>query len=210
MNFNTKGHTVEETTFVSNFLSPGIHEAKIQKIEYFEAASGTPGIKITHEGKPSEEGGVGQTAETTWWVSPKAWDNNWKEGDAPPPPWTTIAKVATMAEKLGVRNELDAIDAKDPKEYADALGVLFRNKVGRWKFSGEEILGKEGKQNWTKAGLATYSFVETLDTNPSKLKFDENNKFDMVRLPVADSEIPASNGTSATAEVSGNSDDPWG
>ena len=46
MSFNTKGHTVEETSFVSNYLSPGIHEAKIQKIEFFEAASGTPVLEM--------------------------------------------------------------------------------------------------------------------------------------------------------------------
>ena len=37
MSFNTKGHNVEETSFVSTYLSPGVHEAKVQKIEYFEA-----------------------------------------------------------------------------------------------------------------------------------------------------------------------------
>ena len=190
---------------VSNFLSPGIHEAKIQKIEYFEAATGTPGMKITHEGKPSVEGGVGQTAETKWWLSPKAWDNN---GDENPPNWTTKAKVVIMADKLGLREDVDSIDITNAEEYVRALSPIFQNKAARWKFAGEEILGKEGKQNWTKAGLAGYGFIETLTTNPSKLKFDENNKFDMKRLPAADSEIPASNGT-ATAAVSSNSDDPW-
>ena len=207
MSFNTKGHNVEETNFVSNYLSAGIHEAKIQKIEYFESASGTPGMKITHEGRPMEDlGGAGQTAETTWWVSPKAWDN---EGDPAPPTWTTKAKVAAMAEKLGVRSESDNIDAESPEQYAVALDSLFKNKVGRWKFAGEEIAGKEGKQNGFKAGLAGYGFVESVDTTPSKLKFDETNKYDMKRLPVADSEVPSSNGTGATATVSSNSDDPW-
>ena len=75
--------------------------------------------------------------------------------------------------------------------------------------AGEEILGKEGKQNWFKAGLAAFGFVESVDTTPSKLKFDETNKYDMKKLPVADSETASSNGTTATAAVSSNSDDPW-
>ena len=195
MSFTTAGHTVEENSMVSNFLSPGIHEAKIQKIEYFEAASGTPGMKITHEGRSSEEGGVGQTAETTWWLSDKAWTY-------------TKDRLVIMADKLGVRDGIDNITAQNAEEYVKELSPIFTGKAARWKFAGEEILGKEGKQNWTKAGLASFGFIETLNTSPSKLKFDENNKFDMKRLPAADSEIPASNGT-ATAAVSSNSDDPW-
>ena len=201
MSFTTAGHTVEENSMVSNYLSPGIHEAKIQKIEYFEAASGTPGMKITHEGRPSEEGGVGQVAETTWWLSDKAWTY-------------TKDRLVIMADKLGVRDGLDNITAKNAEEYVKTLSPIFTGKAARWKFAGEEILGKVGedgtkKSNWTKAGLSGYGFVEALDTNPSKLKFDENNKYDMKRLPVADSEIPASNGVSHS-ETSSNSDDPWG
>ena len=197
MSFNTKGHSVEETNFVSNYLSAGIHEAKIQKIEYFEAASGTPGMKITHEGRPMDVlGGAGQSAETTWWLSDNAWTY-------------TKDRLVIMADKLGVRTGLDNINAESPAEYSAALDSLFKNKVGRWKFAGEEIAGKEGKQNWFKAGLAGYGFVEAVDAAPSKLKFDETNKYDMKRLPVADSEVPSSNGTGATAAVSSSSDDPW-
>ena len=197
MSFNTKGHNVEETSFVSTYLSPGVHEAKVQKIEYFEAASGTPGMKITHEGRPMEDlGGAGQVAETTWWLS----DNAWK---------FTRDRLVIMADKLGVRSELDSIDVENAEEYARALDTIFKNKVGRWKFAGEEILGKEGKQNWFKAGLAAFGFVESVDTTPSKLKFDETNKYDMKKLPVADSETASSNGTTATAAVSSHNDDPW-
>ena len=197
MSFKTKGHTVEETSFVSNFLSPGIHEAKIQKIEFFEAASGTPGMKITHEGRPMEDlGGAGQTAETTWWLSDNAWTY-------------TKDRLVIMADKLGVRTELDAIEGEEAATYCRALDGIFKNKTARWKFAGEEIAGKEGKQNWFKAGLSGYGFVEPLDTTPTKLKFDDTNKYDMKRLPVADSETASSNGTTATAAVSSNSDDPW-
>ena len=199
MSFNTKGHTVEETNFVSNYLSPGIHEAKIQKIEFFEAASGTPGIKITHEGRPMEDlGGAGQVAETTWWLSENAWKY-------------TKDRLVIMADKLGVRDAFDNAggESNSPEEYTKSLDIVFKNKTARWKFAGEEIAGKEGKQNWFKSGLAGYGFLETIDTSPSKLKFDETNKYDMKKLPVADSETASSNGTTATAAVSGNSDDPW-
>ena len=202
MSFNTKGHTVEESNFVSNFLSPGIHEAKIQKMEFFEASSGTPGIKITHEGRPMEDlKGVGQVAETTWWLSENAWKY-------------TKDRLVIMADKLAVRDDFDkAGESSSPEEYTRALDAIFKNKTARWKFAGEEIEGKltdEGvqKSNWFKAGLSAFGFIETIETNPSKLKFNETSKYDMKRLPVADSETASSNGVS-TSETSSNSDDPW-
>jgi len=195
MSFTTAGHTVEENEFVSNYLDPGIHEAKIQKIEYFESAGGTPGMKITHEGRP-EGDSPGQTAETTWWLSPNAWTY-------------TKDRLVIMADKLEVREGLDAINVEGPEEYVRAVAPLFQGKTARWKFAGEEIAGKEGKANWTKAGLAGYGFIEVLGTNPSKLKFDPASKWDMKKLPVADSEVPSSNGVSSEETSSNSDDDPW-
>lgn len=201
MSFTTAGHTVEESSMVSNYLSPGVHEARVQKIEYFEASSGTPGMKITHEGRPMEDlGGAGQVAETTWWLSENAWK-------------FTKDRLVIMADKLGVRSELDKVEATDAEGYVKAVAPLFKGKAARWKFAGEEIEGKladDGtkKSNWFKAGLSAFGFVESLDTTPSKLKFDENNKYDMKRLPVADSETASSNGVSVS-ETSSNSDSPW-
>ena len=195
MSFTTAGHTVEDTDFVSNYLEPGIHVAKVQKIEYFESKGGTPGMKITHEGRP-EGDGPGQTAETTWWLSENAWKY-------------TKDRLVIMADKLGVREGLDAINASAPEEYVRAVSPLFRDKAARWKFAGEEIAGKEGKGNWTKAGLAGYGFVEPVDTTPSKLRFDPTNKYDMVKLPVADSEVPSSNGVSNGEASSSSDNDPW-
>lgn len=196
MNFNTAGHSVEEKDFTSEYLKPGIHIAKIAKIEHKTANGGTEGFTIHHEGKPMAElGGKGQKAETTYWMSEKAW------------PFSKD-RLVIMADKLGLRAALDKINASSAKEYAAALNSIFAGKAARWKFAGEEVQGKEGKQNWFKAGLSGYGFVEPLSVteSESKLKFDPSNKYDMKRLTASDVESsPAgvTNGVVATTE------EPW-
>lgn len=190
MNFSTKGHAVEEKSYVSSYLEPGIHVAKIQKVEFITANSGTQGVLITHEGKPMDElQGKGQTAETKYWMSEKAW------------PYTKD-RLVIIADKLGVREKLDAIEASSAEEYAQALNSIFAGKAARWKFAGEEIAGKEGKKNWFKASLANFAFCEPLsvEESDSKLKFDEDDKYDMKRLEATDVE------TTTDSE----DESPWG
>lgn len=196
--FGTEGHVVEEKgQRVSAFLAPGIHTAKIAKVEFIESNGGTPGIKMTLEGKPN--GGdfahpagpqyKGSTAETTYWLSEKAWK-------------FTKDRLIIIADKTGKRAQLDAAKGSTPAEYVASIAPVFTGVTANFKLAGKEIEGKVGddgtkKNNWFKAELAGYGFVEALGTEPSTLKFDETNKYDMVRLPAAVVE-------SATSEES-----PW-
>jgi hypothetical protein len=200
MNFNTSGHSVEEKEYVSAFMKPGIHTAKIQKIEYMKSNGGTEGIKITFEGAPMADlDGKGQTAETTLWLSAKAW------------PFTRD-RLVIMADKLGVRDAFDAAgDADSTEAYAMAVNGVFAGKAGRWKFAGKEIEGKVGedgqkKNNWVKSELAAFNFCEPLSVldAESKLKFDENNKYDMQRLAPADVEADGGGDSFESTEES-----PW-
>ena len=174
MNFTTAGHVVEEKEYVSKFMKPGIHIAKIKNVEFYQSQGGTPGIKLSLEGQPMKElENAGQTCETTYWLSPKAWE-------------FTKSKLVTLADKLGVREKLDAISVNE----------------------GTEIEGKVGddgtkKNNWFKAEIAAFGFVEpaTLPASESKLKFDENSKYDMVRLAPADVE--------SDDPLAGDGGSPW-
>ena len=62
------------------------------------------------------------------------------------------------------------------------------NKFFRMKFIGKEIAGNKG--NWWKAEVPFRSFVEglTIPTENSKLTYDVNNEYDMVKLPKQDRE----------------------
>lgn len=184
MDFNTKGHEAKEGG-ASPFLAPGIHIARIQKVEYFETAGGTAGIKFTHEGKPVKElENKGQTAETTYWVTDKAW------------PFSKD-RFCIMADKLGIREKLDEVEASTIQDYAMGLNSVFVGATARWKFAGQEIAGKfdeeKGvqKKNWFKAKLSAFGFVEdhTIPEEDSELTFDPSNRYDMERLAPADSEM---------------------
>jgi hypothetical protein len=200
MNFNTKGHEVKTGGYTSPYIKPGIQVAKIVEVSYHQSAGGTPGVKFFLEGKPMEElEGKGQTNETTYWLSPKAWEY-------------TKDKLCVMADVLGVREALDSVDASSAEEYCAALNGIFGGKAARWKFSGEEIEGKmdeetgERKSNWFKASIATYDFIEkaSVSDEETKLKFDENNKYDMKRLATADVEM--ADDPLATADAD---EEPW-
>lgn len=194
--FGTEGHVVKEKVSVSAFLKPGIHEAKIANIEFIESRGGTPGVKFMFEGAPNPEGFVhpqgeykGSTAETTYWLSPKAWK-------------FTKDRLIIMADKLGVRAQLDAVNGADAQEYTNGIIPIFAGKAGRFKFAGKEIEGKAGddgnkKPNWFKAELAGFGFVEAISTTPSTLKFDETNDWDMQRLPAV------------TVDDAPDADSPW-
>ena len=186
MDFNTKGHEAKEKgNYVSAYIKPGITVAKITEIVYHQSRGGTEGFKIMHTGKPMEElDGKGQIAETTLWASPKAWE-------------FTKDKFCIMADKLGVRDALDAIQASNAEEYAAGLNSVFGpTGPARWKFIGEEIEGKideasgNKKNNWFKASMGMFGFVEPLSVSEeaSELKFDETDKWDMKRLAPSDIE----------------------
>jgi len=184
--FSTKGHEVQSNDYVSAFIKPGIVVAKIASVGYHTSQGGTEGLKFIHEGKPMEElDGKSQTAESTMWTSPKAW------------PYT-LDRLCIMADQLGVREQLDAVSANSAEEYAAALNAIFAGKVARWKFSGTEIEGKfdeekgEKKNNWFKAELAQFDFVEPMSVaeENTKLKFDKTNKYDMKMLEKSDVEEP--------------------
>ena len=205
--FSTTGHEVEEKKpYNSPFLAPGIHEAVIRNVEFVTSKSGTGGIQFTHEGAPQPEGFVhpkgnqykGKTANTTYWMSEKAWKY-------------TKNNLVIIADKLGARAALDAVKAPDPASYVAALAPIFVGKVARWKFAGEESLGKM-KDDGTRypngwfAKLAGFGFVESKDTNPSTLTWDENNKFDMVKLPAADLEASSQDNN---VDSTSSEEDPW-
>ena len=198
MDFNTKGHEAKEGG-VSAFLSPGIHTAKITGVAFYESNGGTPGFKISFEGKPIMAlENKGQTADTTYLVSTKAW------------PFTKD-RLCIMADKVGVREKLDAIEASGAEDYAKAINNIFTGITARFKFSGQEIVGKPAddgtmKKNWFKAELSAFGFVEplTVPADKSELKFDETDKYDMKRLAPMD--VVADDPLANDGEDSGNSD----
>jgi hypothetical protein len=195
-NYSTRGKEVKENTTVTKWITPGSTQiAKIVSTEFVTAGTGTKGMKFTYMTNPvrdvvEHEFGTGQIAEDRLWLSEKA---------AP----YSKDKVIMLADKLGVRNELDdALDAVSNDEgYVTAVGKVLRNVVGSFIFGGEEVAitdDETGKVNiWVKPTLYPFGAIGgeddfgTLEERCCKLS---NNDKLIKRLDVApNSDIVSSN-----------------
>jgi hypothetical protein len=209
--FGTKGTTVTEGNGESPraYFKPGIHIARIVDVEFVTTTNGKDKAVITFEGKPHSgdfqhpKGPQykGSLATTDLWLTSNAME-------------ITNQTLAYMGDQLGFRDALDSVGGSTAEEYTAGLKKVLVGKVGRWKFAGEEVkndkIGDDGEplSNWFKTKLARYRFVEptSVSETDSKLKFDENNKYDMQRLDEADGDVS----TKADAAFAGDSDDePW-
>lgn len=196
MNFNGAGVTVNEGRPGKN-IKPGIHKARIKEVNYGTSSQkGTPYIEFVHETPPVDgltdeaNNPIGQVAKTTMWMSPKAWDN---DGNPNGQNWCTKAKLTIMADKLGLKEQFDAITATSPEEFVTKARALFVGKVARWAFGGEErtFTNDSGETiNYIRPSLLSYGFVENTTDVPNdsdtKLKFDESKHIKKQETPDMD------------------------
>jgi hypothetical protein len=211
--FGTKGTTVTEGNGESPraYFKPGIHIARIVDVEFVTTTNGKDKAVITFEGKP--HGGDFQHPKGSQYKGSLATTDLWLTDNAME---ITNQTLATIGDKLGFRDQLDAVGGSTAEEYTNNLKKVLVGKVGRWKFAGEEVkndkIGDDGEplSNWFKTKLARYRFVEPTSVSDadSKLKFDENNKYDMQRLEVADDDI-ANAATEAMYSGESTDDEPW-
>ena len=112
----------------------------------------------------------------------------------------SLEKLLHLGTKCISRDAMDSIQGDSLADYGANLNTALAGKVARVKFVGEEIEGKEGKNNWTKASIGLPTFAEAVkegaeysavSDEDTKLTYDENNKWDLKRLPVADTETDA-------------------
>jgi hypothetical protein len=174
--YSTKN--TEEKVFESKFIEPGVHVVKITAIKGEEPDGYSPRLTISFASEDEK------SVEAVFYMSEKAQDMSLRK----------IKHLATKCIKVSV---LDKIEADSLEDYASALFKTLKNKVVRVKFVGEEIEGKEGKNNWVKANIGLPAFAEAVtkgaehDPVPaesSKLSYDKNNKWDFKPLPTADLE----------------------
>ncbi len=171
MNFSTNGFEEEEKEFASPYIRPGVHEAKVKSIEYFESSKkGTPGIKFTFEGRKVGEQLDGPVAETSLWLSEKAWEY-------------TQRTLTRMASAFDTREALDAVEVDGAKEYVEAITPHIVGIWARFLFIGEEVEGRDGKNNWFKATLPFYAQIEGLEVTQEESKITFNEEKHLEKLP---------------------------
>ena len=185
----------EEKVFESKFIEPGVHVVKIVGIKGEEPEGYSPRLMF---GFTTQDG---KAAEAVFYMSEKAVGRS-------------LEKVKHLATKCIKTEDLDKVEAESLEDYASQLNKILKNKVLRVKFTGEEIEGKEGKNNWDKATIGLPPFAEAtkegaeytpVSEEDSKLTFNRNNKYDYKALPVADFESNG-NGTPASEE---NDEEPF-
>lgn len=213
--FTGSGVDTTEERKPGKSVRPGIHEMMIADMQYFESSENkTPAIKLTLmtapvEGLVDESGNtIGQKCEEMWWMSPKAWNNEGKPNGAA---WCTQAKLAILADKLGVREQYNATTAQGAEAFVNALAPIFKGKKARFAIGGkEDQFEKDGEMiKFVRPQLLTFKFVEELSVprEQTTLKYDENNPYHFIKMEESDSpmaDIAEINAPSGTSE-----DSPW-
>ena len=191
--YGTKG--VEEKVFVSKYVSPGIQVVKIIEVRGEEPDGFSPRLIFKFANAEGKE------VEANLYMSAAAQPRS-------------MEKLVHIATKCVTRDAIDTVGGDNLVDWGKNVNQLLAGHKLRMKFIGNEIAGKDGKGNWFKADLGLPSFAEAVaagaEYDPvaegeSKLTFDENNKWDMKRLPVADNETSGP----AAADMGESDDDPF-
>ena len=189
--YSTNG--TEEKTFVSKYVAPGIHVVKIVEVRGEEPDGFSPRLIFKFVDVDNKE------VEANLYMSPAAQSKS-------------MEKLVHIATKCVTRDAIDTVGGDSLVDWGKNVNQLLAGHKLRMKFIGNEIAGKDGKGSWFKADLGLPSFAEAVEAGAeypplsegeSKLTFDENNKWDMKRLPVADTE------TSAALDMGESDDDPF-
>src|SRR3990167_4757508 len=169
----------------SKFISPGIHDVKITKIEATEPEGKAPYLNMTFENTKS------QTTDGKLYFSDAA--KPYSEG--------TIKEM-----KRAVGADDVTVSGKNLTDLAKNLFRVIGNKTFRHRFTAEEVQGKfdtgtgQQKNNWFKATIGKRFSSESTTTNPSRLKsLYKTNQYDYKMLPTADS-TPATNGKASATD----------
>jgi hypothetical protein len=145
-------------------IKPGIHEVEITGVRVGTTSTGLPRLEI---------GFINANGETH--IEKFSLNSKVNPGKTKSGLDITMSKIKHIGTKVVSEEEIN--NAKTPEQ----LNALLTGKKLRIKFCGEEFIGEKGKSIKTIIGNGV--FAESLDTNPSKLKFDENNIYDIRRIP---------------------------
>lgn len=186
MMISTKGVNADEKgpSKLSKWVSYGINELKINSIDVRVSSTGTGSFvlifnmespKVTTPGFEGHEGALGKIGRIQFpgsYVLP----NDEKKMDK------LVKDLCIIADKLGVREQLDAVQWEDTdniQSYFKKVEPIFQGKYAMWKIRGEETTKADGSPS-LRLSVATFKFIQSLDSYKEKpeLTFDKNDKWD--------------------------------
>lgn len=192
MSFSTKGVNTEEKRGVSQFLSYGLNMAALTGFEARGSRTGKKminlnfeGPKITEEGfqahQDAKMGGKIGRVQFTIYVD----ENNADQVKE------IVTRVGIIADKLGVREKVDAVEAADLESYFKAVLPILRGKYAWWAITAEEYVNAEQKVRYN-LGLRRFGFIASMEEGEGHLNpFDKSNPYDYkaVAAPSKDPDV---------------------
>lgn len=192
--FSTKGKDTTERSGVSQFLTYGLQMATITGFTSRVAQSGKKtyslnleGPKVTEAGFEAHQdaklGGKIGRAQFTIYIDP----TNEKSVNE------VMTNIGIIADKLGVRDQVDAVVAEDLDSYLNKAIVIFRGKYAHWGITAEEYEKPDGKVGIVNK-LRRYGFIASMEEGEAHLRpFDKTNIYDYKPLaaPSKDPDVDA-------------------
>lgn len=165
--------TADKKFSANKYLSYGVQELKINKLEIKVAGTGSKQIIFFMEGRPVKEEGfegvdgaqgcVGKV--TTMYYK----EESEKDG---------VMILGKIADALGVRDKFNSIEHKDFTSLVEGCNKVLTGKFAAFAIGCTQEVGKDNNKIYNKLRFTgKFDFVETVGTTPSKLKFDKENKY---------------------------------
>ena len=188
--FSTK-NAKEEVRSKSQFMMYGVCQATITGYELRESKSGKVQLSLNLESPRITEAGFeahqdakmgGQICRVQMGIyfDPKAASSQLDE---------ITTNMAMIADKMGVREQADTIEASSLEEWLNKLVKLFSGKYAWFAITGEEYERTGADRPGVRLGLRRYGFVASLEEGEAHLNpFDKTNTYDYkpLAIPSAD------------------------
>lgn len=177
-----------------NFLGYGIHLCAVTGYDIHTAGTGNKQVRLNFEGKPVDDPNFKASDEAQW---------GGKTGRASFGPYLKtqenqdefMAKVALIASRLGVKTQVDAINAATIEEYMEAFVPLIKGKFGYWKLCAREYdkgLDDDGNQQVGIVNeIARYTFFKP-ESAVSGVETDADGNITKVSVKGKDDGAPMS------------------
>lgn len=144
--FNTKGKTGDSGFKTGKYVGIGPNKLKITGFTHKPSKAGDKfkivvnfeSKPITEDGWEGQDGALGQIGRSDIGIYTNGTDQA-MDG--------ILKAFVTIAETLGVRDQLDAIQASKIEEYLDKVSALVNNKFAWWLIGGEEYMGQDQDGN---------------------------------------------------------------
>lgn len=160
---------------VSGYMSYGTGEYKINSFEVQKAGTGAERVRMSMEGRPVNEpgftgvdGALGKVGYVTLTSYMNPTSSAYQQSLD-----NFTRKMSEIADALGVREQLNSIEANSVSEFIAKASPLLCGKFTNWCIGAEEYINSENEVRYTLT-TPLYGFVSS---DASKLSFDKTKSY---------------------------------